>query len=83
MGKPIDGMAVLGRFCTGNPHQLQVQGGRHSFRREAGLRVLRSGAQLAQDYTQSIRQQLPILAQEVEAHPNKIGHQACVPIHKY
>lgn len=66
-------MAVFGRFYAGNQHQLQIQGGRHSFRREAGLRILRPRAKLSKDHTQSLRKQLPILTKEVEAHSDKIG----------
>lgn len=72
MGEPFDRLAIFGRFHAGHSHQLREQGGRHSLRREAGLRILCSGTQLSQVCSQGVRQQLPVLCQEAQAHQDEI-----------
>lgn len=76
MGESSDGMAVVGRFHARDAHPLQVEGGRHRLRRQAGLRVLRSRTQRAKDRAEGLCQQLLMVAEEAEAYPDKVTYSS-------
>lgn len=76
MGKPFDGLAILGRFHARYSSQLQEQGRRHPLCREARLRVFCPGTQLSKDFSQGICQQLSLLSKEAQAHQDEINGSA-------
>jgi hypothetical protein len=56
MGESFNGLAILGRFHARHTHKLQEQGGRHSVRGEAGIRILCPGAEQQENCPESVRE---------------------------
>ena len=54
MGESANGVAILGGLHAGDTYKLQIQGGRYTFRREAGLRVFCARTERKEDITKGL-----------------------------
>lgn len=73
MGEPADGLAIIRGLHAGYKNELQHQGRGHRVRREAGVRVVRTGTAGQKIHAQGVREQLFARAREVEAYQDEVS----------
>lgn len=72
MGEPAHGLAVVRRRHAGHSPRLQLQGRRDCICEQAGLRVLRAGAQRAQARAQGLRDPVRVQPWQAEAGEDEV-----------